>query len=220
MKKYLLKVSGIAVMAALLSTAAFSQAREKLERESNKMGDNDEVIIIKKGNKDTKVTVEVKDGEVLVNGKPLDEYKDDDVIVRRNRSLYNGNARVFTPSSPFRGQGWSYDSDVFDANRAYLGVSTEKSDRGARVTNVTDKSAADRAGLKEGDVITRVDDTKIEDHDDLSAAIRKHKPEDKVSITYLRDDRENKVTATLGKISTAVVAPTFPELNHNYNFDF
>lgn len=201
MKKYLLKASGIA-MAVLLSASVFAQqdTKEKTEKSKTKVGKNDEVIIITKGDKDAKVTVEVKDGEVTVNGKPIDEYKDDNVTVRRSRVFGNG-AGVYTPASPFRGQSWTYDSDLFDGDRAYLGITTEKNDKGARITDVSEKSAAAKAGLKEGDIITRVDETKVEDHDDLSAAIRKHKPDEKATITYLRDGKEQKESVTLGKYS-------------------
>jgi serine protease Do len=222
MKKYLLKASGIAI-AVLLSASVFAQqdTKEK-EKTKHKAGEGQEVIIITKGNKDAKVTVEVKDGEVTVNGKPLDEYKDDDITVRRSRSFGNG-ARVYAPASPFRGQTWTYDSDLFDGNHAYLGVTTEKSDRGARITDIGEKSAAAKAGLKEGDIITRVDETKVEDHEDLSTAIRKHKPEEKATITYLRDGKEQKETVTLGKSSYnfSMTAPKLQGLaDMNQKFDF
>lgn len=211
MKKYLLRVSGIA-MAALLSLTVAAQ--ENKEKDKNKLGKNDEIVIIKRGDKDTKITVEVKDGEVTVNGKPLDEYKDDNVTVRRSRALTTTRG-VYAPSSPFRGQAWSYSNDE---EHAYLGVSTEKADNGARITNVTDNSAADKAGLKDGDVITRVNDAKIEDHDDLSTAVRKHKPEDKVTVTYLRDGKEQKATATLGKTGGAITFSA-PKISPSFDFD-
>ena len=53
--------------------------------------------------------------------------------------------------------------------------------------------------MKKGDIITKVDDEKIENPDDLSDAIQDHKPGDKVTVTYLRDKKEQKVTAELGK---------------------
>lgn len=219
MKKYLLKASGIA-MAVLLSASVFAQETKEKEKSKNK-GDGQEVIIITKGDKDAKVTIEVKDGEVTVNGKPIDEYKDDNITVRRSRAFGN-NARIYAPSSPFRGQTWSSDSDLFNNDRAYLGVTTEKNDKGARITDVGEKSAAAKAGLKEGDIITRVDETKIEDHDDLSTAIRKHKPEEKATITYLRDGKEQKETVTLGKTSynfsmTAPKLQGLADMNHNFD---
>ena len=56
-----------------------------------------------------------------------------------------------------------------------------------------------KAGIKEGDIITKIDETKIEDPDKLTAAVRKHKPGEKVTVTLLRDKKEQKVTAELGK---------------------
>lgn len=203
MKKYFVKASGIAAMALLLSGSVFSQ--DDKEKSKSKIDDGEQVIIVKKGGKDAKITVEVKDGEVTVNGKPLSEYKGDDITVHRSKSTWNG-ARAYTiPGSPFRGQAWSFNEDV-----AYLGVTTEKSDKGAKIIEVSEKSAAGKAGLKEGDIITRLDDTRIDNHDDLTAAVRKHKPEDKVTVTYLRDGKEQKATATLGQYAfTAVTAPSF-----------
>lgn len=217
MKKYLIKASGIVAMAALLSTSVFAQDEKEKDKNKSK---TDEVIIITKTDKDAKVTVEVKDGVVTVNGKPIDEFKGDDISVRRS-SRAALNSRVLS-ASPFRGQGWTTTDDDFFNERAYLGVSTEKSDKGARITNVSDNSAADKAGLKDDDIITRIDDTKVEDHDDLSAAIRKHKPDAKVTITYLRDGKEQKATATLGKTGGVgtVYAPKLEGLaDRHFEFD-
>ena len=218
MKNYLLRASGIAALAVLLFTSVAAQETKDKDKEkdkSNKISKNDEIIIVRKGDKDAKVVIEVKDGAVTVNGQPLDEYKGDDIVVRRGRTTLNG-ARVYSPS-PF-GQTWNYNSDNWGGEHAYLGVTTERSDKGARITDVTDKSAAEKAGLKEGDVITRVDETKIEDHDDLSTAIRKHKPEDKVTVTYLRDGKEQKASATLGKTGFAMTFSA-PNIDQHFNFD-
>lgn len=52
--------------------------------------------------------------------------------------------------------------------------------------------------MKENDIITKVDDATISSPDSLSAAVKKHKPGDKVSINYLRN-KEQKTTAELSK---------------------
>ena len=80
-----------------------------------------------------------------------------------------------------------------------LGVTTEKVEEGAEIQSVNKESAADKAGLKENDIITKLDDAKISSPDDLSAAVKKHKPGDKVTITYLRNKKEQKTTAELSK---------------------
>src|SRR6476661_7012882 len=110
-----------------------------------------------------------------------------------------------------------------DSNRAMLGVTTEKADKGVEIQEITSKeSAAAKAGLKEGDIIVRVDDKKIEDPDELTKVIRSHKPGDKVSVTILRDDKEQKLTAELGKWKGANVfsVPNAKMDLGNMNFDY
>ena len=63
---------------------------------------------------------------------------------------------------------------------------------------VTKGGPAEKAGLKPGDVITRVDDKPIEDATDLIAQIRSRAPGDQVSITYQRGGQETTVKVTLG----------------------
>jgi serine protease Do len=199
MKRFLLSITGITAMALLLGTGAMAQDKEK---NKNKLGDNDEIVIRKKGDKDGKVTIEIKDGNVTVNGKPLDEYDGDDLVIRKNRR--GTGVYMATPGSPFRSGTYSFNNndDFFgntNENKAFLGVVTEEAEGGVKVEEVTDGSAAEKAGLKEGDVITMVGDKKVEDPDDLTKAIGKYKPDDKVTVTYKRDGKEQKVTATLGK---------------------
>jgi len=105
-----------------------------------------------------------------------------------------------------------------DENRAMLGVSTEQADNGAEIKSVTDESAAEKAGLKEGDIITKIGDKKIETPDDLTEAIQDHKPGDKVNITYLRDKKEQKATAELGKWKGSRAFSLGN--NQNFNMDF
>jgi putative serine protease PepD len=80
---------------------------------------------------------------------------------------------------------------------AVLGVSASDVSGGARVENVTASSAAAKAGLKTGDVITKVDDTTISDATELTAAIRSHQAGDAVRLTYTRGGSSHTATATL-----------------------
>jgi serine protease Do len=86
-----------------------------------------------------------------------------------------------------------------DANRAMLGVTTEGDDKGAEIITVNKESGAEKAGLKKGDIITRIGSEEVEGPGDVTKAIRNHKPGDKVDITYLRDGKEQKATAELSK---------------------
>ncbi|MWA04754.1 PDZ domain-containing protein [Actinomadura sp. LD22] len=63
---------------------------------------------------------------------------------------------------------------------------------------VTKGGPADKAGLKPGDVITKVDDQPIEDATDLIAQIRSRAPGDRIKVTYERGGKETTVEITLG----------------------
>ena len=74
---------------------------------------------------------------------------------------------------------------------------------GALITTVEADSAADDAGIREGDLITMVDDSPIESMTDLAAQIRATPPGTEVTITLVRDGDTRTVTATLGDRSTS-----------------
>ncbi len=59
---------------------------------------------------------------------------------------------------------------------------------------------AEKAGVKPGDIILKIDDKNIDQTNSLSALINKHKVGDKVTLTILRDGKEQKLEATLGAV--------------------
>jgi serine protease Do len=229
MKRYLLSVTAIAAISLLIGNSAIAQDKDEKgtkEKSKNKINQYDEIIIRKKTDKDDKVTVEVKDGEVFVNGKPIEDFENENLSVRKRRPA----TITYNQSSPFRTEGWNYSGDlnlnnnlgIAGSPRAFLGISTGETEGGAKVLEVTAKSAAEKAGLKKGDIITKIDDVKVSDQDDIAKEIRKRKPEEKILITLTRDGKEQKISATLGKISGSVsafnVAPSFRGFD-NFNFN-
>ena len=84
---------------------------------------------------------------------------------------------------------------------ATLGVSarsvTDGARDGAEVESVTAGGAAAKAGIKAGDVITRVGDRLIAGADELVVQVRTRKVGDKVELTYVRGGRTAKTTVTL-----------------------
>ena len=61
------------------------------QKEKIKENKGREIIIIKNSDKQKKYTIETKDGEVFINGKPSSEYKDDDINVIRQKFRREGN---------------------------------------------------------------------------------------------------------------------------------
>lgn len=68
---------------------------------------------------------------------------------------------------------------------------------GYRLDGVTPGSPAEAAGLREGDVLTRIDDTPIEGLRDLSDALKGKSPGDRVTVVYVRDGQEASVEVEL-----------------------
>ena len=81
---------------------------------------------------------------------------------------------------------------------AYLGVRREEDETRALVSEVIDNSAAKRAGLKVGDLITEFGGTKIDSFEQLLREIAKKKPRDRVKIKVQRDGKEVELQARLG----------------------
>lgn len=226
MNRYFLSLTGMAAVLLMLSQPVAAQDDKEKDKDKDKLKQYDEIIIRKKSDKDGKVTVEIKDGQVIVNGKPLEDYDDENLSVRKRKS-----GSIASIGSPFRsnGGGWNFNNDNFesfmtDSKSAFLGIATGESKNGAEVEEVTKGSAAEKAGLKKGDVITKIGDQSVYSQEDVSKEIKKHKPEDKVTITYKRDGKEQKATATLGKRPGAIAfnsdAFIAPNIQSMPNFDF
>jgi serine protease Do len=118
-------------------------------------------------------------------------------------------ARKTEPSPRAFAYKWGDGHNVFMLGRPLLGVQVQELNKdlapyfkveekgGVLVLEVTKDSPAEKAGLKAGDVITRVDDKKITDADDLIAALKDYEEGDKVDIEYVRQGKTAKVQAEL-----------------------
>jgi serine protease Do len=288
MRKYLLPAS--ALPALLLFAALTGNAQE--EKTNTSIRRSDDVIMIRpKAGTDAKVTVEIKGDQVKVNGKPLAQYKNDDVKITRrkqvtvenrlgddmqeeredDRAMDNNDLRrrkleremdlradgrgeadaarglaekqrelameykKLAELDAMRSGSRFRNGDVFppmdgsfnfapmiamNNNGAFLGVSTKKDGDGSGVSvvSVSPGSAAEKAGLKTGDVLTKINSTVVNTPEDLSKFIGEMKPETAVRITYLRDKKESQSTAVLQKRVGAMTLPGLEGLK-NFNMD-
>jgi S1-C subfamily serine protease len=64
---------------------------------------------------------------------------------------------------------------------------------GYRLSGVVPGSPAEKAGLREGDVIVRLGDSPVVSLRDLSAAMRSLAPGDRVTVGYRRDGEDHTV---------------------------
>ena len=210
-------------LAALISlTTANAQKTDKNEKDKKKA---QTITIVRSGNADEKLTVEVTGDKITVNGKPVEEYKGDVQVITGSNDVFVRPGRLKTlnvPSAPMAISGFDGDHFFSWGNGAVLGISMENVEGGAKITEVTKESAAEKAGLKVGDIITKIGDKGVEDADDVSNAICQQKPDDKVNITYKRDGQELTTTATLQKNdhSFGHAFAMADKFDHDFNWNF
>jgi membrane-associated protease RseP (regulator of RpoE activity) len=76
----------------------------------------------------------------------------------------------------------------------YFGV---KGGEGLLVRSVDKGSAAEKAGIKAGDVLVKAENEKLTDRSDLARVLRSHRQGGKVSLGIVRDKKEQTVTVEL-----------------------
>jgi len=214
MKKFISSVTFLSLLSLPFCINAQETTIEKKEVEivtekntSPKSKETEEIIIRNKGGKELHLKVDINGDQITVNGKPLDEFKDAEVTIDKRKIIVRqgGNAFAFTipPNSyPFKEDFMNQWNNEEELIKPFLGVTTEKTTGGAKITEVVKAGAAEKAGLKKDDIITKVGDEKIEDGESLSAVIASKKPNDVVKVFYLRNGKSGSVKATLGERKT------------------
>lgn len=216
-----MKKNIIAAAALLfLGTATVTAQEGKNKKDNDKVKSEKEIIIRKKdGNK---ATIVIDGDNVTINGKPADEWKEGDVEMYN----YKGHPRIRIESMPRikiprGGLRWREDGDN---NQGKLGVTMKDNDKGAEITAVEENSAAAKAGLQKGDIITKVGDKKVTDGETLVDAVKSRNAGDEVEVLFLRDGKEKSVKAKLDKRKSSFyfrqdLAPEIPEMPE-LDFDF
>lgn len=209
-QRFLTRILTVALIAAIAPATLFAQDDKAKSKDKEKVK-KQQIIITRTGDDNEKTVIEIDGNKVKINGKDAADLKD--VNVRINNLKGSGAIAFGNGNNDFN---FNFDFDhpsIFrvDSSRAMLGVVTDGDEKGVEIQSVSKESAAEKAGLKKGDIITKIDNKKIETTDDVTAAVRAHKPGEKISITYLRDGKEQKATTELGRwkgvnIST-MVAP-------------
>jgi serine protease Do len=154
-------------------------------------------------------------------------------LVDLNGNLIGINTAIASQTGSFAGYSFAVPSSIAhkvvediskygSVQRGYLGVNISevtdekaqelnlKVNEGVRVENFAEESAAKSAGIKVGDVITKIDGRNITSVPQLQEAIAQHKPNDKVAVTVNRDGSEKEVSVTLKGITETAAATDQP----------
>jgi serine protease Do len=85
--------------------------------------------------------------------------------------------------------------------RPVLGVRMHQADRGVRVNVVLPGTGAARAGIRQGDVIAKINGQSTESPETVTDLIRRLQPGDKVTLSVFRDEESLSLIATLGDMT-------------------
>ncbi len=155
------------------------------------------------------------------------------------------NSALFSRTGGYMGIGFAIPINMVKAineqlqkhgkvTRGWLGVAIQDVDenlaksfgldeaRGILVSEVQKDSPASKAGLKQGDVIIKLNDIELEGVNDLRNRIALIVPETKADIEVIRDGKNQKIGVTIGEqpADFGRVAQTRPDKNYMEDFGF
>jgi len=141
-------------------------------------------------------------------------------LVNANGELIGINTAIASPTGYYSGYGFAIPINlakkIMDdfiefgrVNRGLIGVTFTELNRdiakelgvdevsGLIVRGISKGGAAEEVGMKEGDIITKLEGKNIRSSSDLQEHVYRLRPGDKVKLTYKRDGKEKNVTVTL-----------------------
>lgn len=154
-------------------------------------------------------------------------------LINTNGELIGINSAILAPTGTYAGYSFAIPVNLIrkivndiiqfgDVQRGYLGVNyyttDEMSDEqikslgiptnasGVYISGVSPDGGAAAAGLKKGDIITKVNGASVISGIQMSAQIASFRPGDKVPVSYLRGGKEYTTTIVLKKKTDVVTA--------------
>ena len=166
-------------------------------------------------------------------------------LVNLNGDLIGINTAIASRTGTYNGYGFAVPSNIVSkvvedllqygtVQRGMLGVqiitlngklAKEKElklTQGVYVGAVNENSAADKAGIQEGDIIVQVDDVAISSSPQLQEFIARKRPGDKVNVVISRNNAEKSINVTLESTSggTKIKSKEHRDLFNKLGADF
>lgn len=149
-------------------------------------------------------------------------------LVNTRGELIGINTMISSPTGSYTGYSFAVPSNITrkiiedlmqfgNVQRGILGIEggdlnpmTSKeygidASEGVYIGKVTKKSGAEKAGIKEGDVIIGIDDKKIKSFSDLTSYINTKRPDEIVKVKVIRDNEEKTFPVKLIKKELLVI---------------
>lgn len=168
--------------------------------------------------------------DFLQTDAPINQGNSGGALVSTNNELVGINSQILSPSGGSIGLGFAIPSNMARSvmeqlintgkvRRGQLGITvlkipSEEASKlgvdqgpGVMVYQVQPGSAADRAGLRRGDIITALNGTAVNDQNSFRNIIAGTAPGSEVTLTLKRDGREQQVRATLDEFTPQAEQP-------------
>ncbi len=162
--------------------------------------------------------------DFLQTDAPINQGNSGGALVSTNSELVGINSQILSPSGGSIGIGFAIPSNMArrvleqliqggKVRRGQLGIVVQKvttdiasrlglkEARGVVVAQVQPGSAAARAGIRQGDVITSLNGVEVNDPNSFRNQVASTPPGSEIVLTALRDGREQQVRATLGEFT-------------------
>jgi Do/DeqQ family serine protease len=141
-------------------------------------------------------------------------------LVNTNGELIGINAAIASNTGSYSGYSFAIPVNMVkkvvndlmefgNVQRGFIGVSIRDIDAefakekkitkldGVYVSGLTEGGSAQEAGIKEGDVITKINDINIKSSPELQEQVGRYRPGDKINVTVLRNSAEKMMAVTL-----------------------
>ena len=162
--------------------------------------------------------------DFLQTDAPINQGNSGGALVNTNGDLIGINSQILSPTGTNIGIGFAIPSnmaknvmdqlvDKHQVRRGQLGVGIQpvtsdvaaslglKNVRGVLVNSVYAGSPAEKAGVRTGDIITVINGKSVEDPNSFRNLIASTPPGTTVTLTAVRDGKEQQVTVTLGELN-------------------
>ncbi|MBA6156589.1 trypsin-like peptidase domain-containing protein [Tenacibaculum sp. S7007] len=172
------------------------------------------------------LTSTVTAGIVSAKGRDLDGNRNIETFIQTDAAVNPGNSggalvntrgelvgintAISSKTGSFIGYSFAVPSNIAKkivddllefgtVQEALVGISYKEIETGVEITAITEDGGAEKAGLREGDVITKVNDITIGKFSELKGQLTAKRPGDKIAITVLRNGDELEKLVTLSK---------------------
>jgi S1-C subfamily serine protease len=166
------------------------------------------VVQIVRGSAAEKAGLRHNDKILQLNSTKMNEWDDLTKVIQaakpgdQMKVTYSRNGKETTTTAALTTRK-DVKCDEETAKKGFLGVSgmDEREGKGLEVS-IVDGSGAEKAGLKDGDVLVKLNETAIADFEDVSDFMAYTKPGEKVLVAYERDGKLTTTEAVLSEQNT------------------